>query len=115
MLPSRPASNPPGLSIWLDRRSGRSSNPERNLSRTNGGGVNISRKSPVRGREPALAELLDGAMTVPAIVAAPRWGNERRTWMKKSDLTVKALGLAVAGVLAGSGLMVAMPASSKGD
>jgi hypothetical protein len=35
--------------------------------------------------------------------------------MKKGDLTVKALGLAVAGVLAGSGLMVAMPASSKGD
>jgi hypothetical protein len=36
--------------------------------------------------------------------------------MKKGDLTVKALCLAVAGVLAGSGLMVALPAGGvKGD
>jgi hypothetical protein len=36
--------------------------------------------------------------------------------MKKGDLTVKALGLAVAGVLAGSRLMSALPAGeAKGD
>ena len=35
--------------------------------------------------------------------------------MKKGDLTTKAIGLAIAGVLAGSGLAMALPGKSTGD
>lgn len=35
--------------------------------------------------------------------------------MKKGDLTTKAIGLAIAGVLAGSGLAMALPGTSTGE
>src|SRR5262245_37513617 len=54
-------------------------------------------------------------MSAGPILGRPLGGDERRTRMKKGDLTTKAIGLAIAGVLAGSGLATALTPAKSGS